>query len=249
MPNDSITLIPAATDGGGDAAGKDAERHQQRGFDDSGDDRENDAEARMEPCIPDAPLERPPVPQPEERRRERGADVHGRHPADEHVLPGHGLAPIEARHRVLGDVEQPGRPSRRATVPQSSGSARARGATSPAHSAVGCPEHAPAFDEAALREDERSEPFDAAPLGWSRATCEPPPTDRAVCGVRRAPRSGSTCRRDGPSKSPVRPLAAVPGFTHAANGTPFGRFDKLRVVPGSVGGTSSVEKRKDDNHD
>ena len=46
--------------------------------------------------------------EPQERRRERGAHVHARHPADEHVLPGNLLAAIEARHGVLGYVEEPG---------------------------------------------------------------------------------------------------------------------------------------------
>ncbi len=87
---------------------KDTERDQQRHFDDGGHDREDDAEGQMDPCVADAPLERPPAAKPQERRGERGADVHARHPTDEHVPPRHRLTPIEAWHRVLGDVEQPG---------------------------------------------------------------------------------------------------------------------------------------------
>ena len=89
--------------------GEDAEQEEHRDFDHRRHDREDHAEAEM-PCRGggDAPLDWPPLAEPEEGRRERGADVHARHPADEHVLPRHGLAPIEPRHRILGDVEQPG---------------------------------------------------------------------------------------------------------------------------------------------
>ena len=118
-------------------------------------DREDDAEAQVEAGVDDAPLERPPVAQPEQRRRERGADVHARHPADEHVLPGHVLAPIEARHRVLGDVEEPGRRPGEPEARDLPELLDAPGATSPVHSAVSSPWAAPAFDEAAGRDDER----------------------------------------------------------------------------------------------
>ena len=102
-------------------------------------DREDDAEAEMETRVSDAPLDRPPVAQPEQRRRERGADVHARHPADEHVLPGHVFAPIEARHGVLGDVEEPGRCPGEPESCDLPEPLDAPGATSPVHSAVSSP--------------------------------------------------------------------------------------------------------------
>ncbi len=178
MPNDSITLTPAATDGRRRRGRKDAEQQQQRDFDRGRHDREDDAEAEMEARVGDAPLDRPPVAQPKERRRERGADVHARHPADEHVLPGHRLASIEARHRVLGDVEQPGdRPGEPESRDQPDLLTHAR-----RHHRFILPwvalEPGQPFDEAACRDDQRT----------------------------RSPRvsASSACRRDSPSKTACR---------------------------------------------
>ena len=109
----------------------------------------------MQSSVDDAPFERPPVAEPQERRRERGADVHARHPADEHVLPRHGLASIKPWHRVLSDVEQPGDSPGEPESRDQPDLLDALEATSRASFCRESPRAEPAFDEAACRDDQR----------------------------------------------------------------------------------------------
>src|SRR6185437_11966672 len=62
----------------------------------------------MQSRVGETAFDRPPVSEPQDRRRERSADVHPGHPSDENVLPRDGTASIEPWHRVLNDVEESG---------------------------------------------------------------------------------------------------------------------------------------------